>query len=527
MLLLACANVANLLLARGVARQRELAVRAALGAGRARVIRQLLVESLLLALGGAMLGAAIAVGALRILHSAMPEMIVTTLPNLDALGLDAATLGFTIALCFATTLLFGVVPAWRAARTMVTDSLRSSSGLGGAIGTRRLRTALVVLEVALSTVLLVTAALLVQSYQRQQRLDPGFNPQSVLTMTIALPDYRYAEPDAQRRFFAEAAERVARVPGVRSAGFVNVLPFSTYNRGVNFVVEGRPAPEPGREPHADLRIVTPDYLRAMQIRVVRGRALDASDRQDTRMVALVNEKLARQLFPGDDPTLHHVRIGSGTSATSFAIVGVVADVQHEQLTGKPSAEIYFSQAQWPVDMMMLAARVQGDADQLTREIRAQIAAIDPGQPVFHVKTLQRLVDDSLILPTTSAAMMSLFSVLAVILAAVGIYGVVAYAVGQQTREIGVRVALGARPGDVARLVLRSGLAPVVIGILLGIAGALGASRLIGNVLYGVTPADPPTYFASGIVLVAVGVLACAAPAWRASRVEPMQALRID
>jgi putative ABC transport system permease protein len=526
-LLLACANVANLLLARGVGRQRELAVRAALGAGRRRVMRQLLVESLLLACGGAILGATVAVGLLRMLRGAMPEMIVTTLPNLDALGLDGTTLGFTIALCCVTTLIFGVVPAWRASHATVTDSLRGSTGVGGATGTRRLRTALVVLEVTLSTMLLVTAGLLVQSYKRQQHLDPGFNPHGVMTMTIALPEYRYGAVDAQRRFFEQAAERIARVPGVRAAGFVNVLPFSTYNRGGHFVVEGRPAPEPGREPSADFRIVTPDYLRAMQIRLVRGRALDAGDRADGRRVAMVNETLVRRIFPGEDPTLHQLRLGTGPSATIVAVVGVVADVQHEQLTGRPSPEIYVPQAQSPVDMMMLAARIQGEPDLLSKAIRAQIAVLDPGQPVFHVKTLEQLVGDSLILPNASAAMMSLFSVLAVMLAAVGIYGVVAYAVGQQTREIGVRIALGARPGDVAALVLRSGLAPVIFGVLLGVAGAVGASSLIANALYGVTPMDPPTYLVAGIVLVAMGALACAVPAWRASRVQPMEALKID
>jgi predicted permease len=524
-LLLACANVANLLLARGVARQRELAVRAALGAARMRVMRQLLIESLLLAFAGAIVGAAIAAVLLRMLRRAMPEMIVTTLPNLDALGLDGTTLAFTIALCVVTTLLFGVVPAWRASHATVTESLHGSTGVGGS-GTRRLPIGLVILEVTLSTMLLVTAGLLVQSYQRQQHLSPGFNPHGVLTMTIALPEYRYGEPAAQRRFFEQAAERIARLPGVQSAGFVNVLPFSTYNRGGRFVVEGRPAPEPGREPSADFRIATPDYLRTMQIRIVRGRPLTAGDRADSRRVAMVNEQLAREIFSGEDPTIHHLRFGAITGPV-VAIVGVVADVQHEQLTGRPRAEIYLPQAQEPVDMMMLAARVRGDAEQLSTAIRAQIAAIDPDQPVFHVKTLDDLVGESLIAATASAAMMSLFSVLAVILATVGIYGVLAYAVGQQTREIGVRVALGARPGDVARLVLRSGLAPVVIGTLLGMAGALGASRLIGNVLYGVTPLDPPTYLASGVVLVVVGALACAAPAWRASRVEPMQALRVD
>jgi ABC-type lipoprotein release transport system permease subunit len=242
---------------------------------------------------------------------------------------------------------------------------------------------------------------------------------------------------------------------------------------------------------------------------------------------LVNERLAGQIFPGEDPTRHRLQLGTGTSATTFAIVGVIANVQHEQLTGRPNPEIYFPQAQWPVDMMMLAARINGDPEQTSQAIRAQIAVIDPGQPVFHVKTLQQLVSDSLMVATASAAMMSLFSVLAVVLAAVGIYGVVAYAVGQQTREIGVRIALGARPGNVASLVFRSGLAPVLFGIGLGTAGALAVSRLIGNVLYGVQPGDPPTYVLAGAVLAAIGALACAVPAWRASRVEPMQALRMD
>jgi ABC-type antimicrobial peptide transport system permease subunit len=242
---------------------------------------------------------------------------------------------------------------------------------------------------------------------------------------------------------------------------------------------------------------------------------------------MINERLATQMFPGADPTAHHLRIGMGASAFSVAIIGVIGNVQHEQLTGRPSPEIYFPQAQEPVDMMMLAARVRGDVDEMSKSIRAEIAAIDPAQPVFHVKTLSQLVSDSLIASTASAAMMSLFSLLAVVLAAVGIYGVVAYAVGQQTREIGVRIALGARPGDVARLVLRSGLAPVVGGILLGTGGALAASRMIGTLLYGVSAIDLPTYLACGIALVTVGVLACAVPAWRASRVEPMQALRID
>ncbi len=527
-LLLACANVANLLLARGVARQRELGIRAALGATRLRVAQQLLVESLLIGVAGAIAGAAIAFAALRVLRRSLPELIEATQPNLDALGLDATTLAFTAGLCLATTLIFGMIPAWRAARLDVHDTLKGSAGLGGGKATRRLQSALVVFEVTLATMLLVTAGLLVKSYQRQLRLDPGFNPRGVLTMTVTLPAYRYGDANTQRRFFEQATDRISRLPGIRSAAFVNVLPLSTYDDGTRFVVEGQPAPEAGSEPTAAFRVATPSYFQTMEIPIVRGRALDSRDRADGRPVAVVNQALARQIFAGQDPIGQRLRIGTdhftGPAAT---IVGVVGDVHHEQLTERPNAELYVPQAQAPVPMMMLAARTGGDPQALTSAVRAEIRALDPSQPVYHVKTLDQLVADSLTVQTSSAAMMALFSALTLMLAAVGIYGVISHAVSQQTREFGVRLALGARPRDLLALVVRKGLALVMGGILVGTTAAIGVSRLISGVLYGVTPLDPPTYAGVVAILVIVGAVASWVPAWRASRIEPMQALRVD
>jgi putative ABC transport system permease protein len=522
-LLLACANVANLLLARGVSRQRELAVRAALGATRGRIARQLLVESLLLGLGGGVAGAALAFVALDALRGALPEILLTTQPNIDQLGVDGLTLVFTLALSIATSVVFGLVPALKTSRPRLQDGLKESAGVGGSAGTRRLRATLVVAEVALSTVLLVGAGLLVRSYQNLQQLTPGFDAGGVLTMTVTLPDYRYESADARRHFFAQAVERIERLPGVRSAAFVNTLPFSTYNRGGSFLIDGQPAPQPGREPVADHRVITTAYFRTLAIPVIAGRAFDESDRAEGAPVAIVNRTLVRTYFDGRDPIGSRLRIGTLSERPWLTIVGVVGDVHHEQLSTTPAPEIYRPYSQAPAAMMMLAARVDGDPNALVAATRAQIQAIDPAQPVYHVKTLARLVADSMMPQTSAAAMVTLFSAVALLLAAVGIYGVLSYAVSQQTREFGVRMALGAQPGDVLRLVAGRGLA--LGGIALGVAAAFGVTRLMADALYGVGASDPPTFAGAIAILTLVGCAACAVPAWRATRVEPVVALR--
>jgi putative ABC transport system permease protein len=525
-LLLACANVANLLLARGVSRQRELAVRAALGAGRRRLVIQLMAEGVLLAMAGGAAGVVIAYVALNALYASLPEMVITTQPNIDALGIDTMTLAYALGTSLVASLIFGVLPAARAASPILQDGLKEGANSGGGRGARRLRAALVVAEITLSTIMLISAGLLVRSYQRQQRVDPGFEPDRLLTMMIALPDYRYSTPEARTQFYEEAARRIASLAGVESAAFVNVLPFSTYNRGGVFTIDGRADVGRGREPSADSRVVTDRYFATMRIPVRAGRVFDTRDTATGARVTIVNEALARRYFADQNPLGQRLRIGRvGSNGPIVEIVGVIGNVHHNQLSEPPSPEMYFPLAQSPTAMMMLAARTGGDPDAYSAAIRAEILAVDPTQPVYHVKPMMRLLDDSLGASSFSASLMGLFSTLALVLAAIGIYGVMSYAVNQQRREFGVRLALGARPRDLLMLVLRRGLLLVATGVAIGTVCAYGVGRALANILYEIGPADPITFLTVTTALALVGLAACCVPAFRASRIEPVSVLR--
>ena len=527
-LLLASVNVANLLLARAVARERELAVRAALGAGRGRLVRQLLTESALLALAGSAVGLALAFAAIELLRGSLPELLLVTQPNVLDLGIDRQTLAFTLAVATASALVFGGIPALKAGRAGTSESLKS--GGHGSVGSphRRLRAALTIAEVALSLVLLVSAGLLVRTFARLQTIDPGFSADHVLTMTVTLPEYRYADGESQRRFFLNAADAVARVPGVRAAGFVNVLPFSTYNRGTRFIVDGTAPPEAGREPGADYRVVTDAYFEALGIPLAEGRRFDSRDRERGDPVAIVNRTLARRAFGGTPALGRRIRIGRVTATTPWlTIVGVVGDVRHAEIAGPPQPELYVPLAQSSTEMMMLAARTAGDPDDVTEAVQRAIASIDPLQPVYHVKPMRRLVDEALLTHTSAMSMMAIFAVLALILATIGIYGVISYVVSNQTREFGVRLALGASPSDLTRMVLRHGVSLVATGTVLGLAGAFGVTRLLGGILYGVTATDWPTYVAVAGGMLVVGAAASYVPARRATRLDPAVVLRAD
>jgi putative ABC transport system permease protein len=527
-LLLACANVANLLLARAVARERELAVRAALGAGRGRLVRQLLTESVLLALGGSAVGLALAFWGLRLLRASLPELLVVTQPNVLDLGIDRLTLAFTIAVTAASALLFGGIPALKAGRARTSEALKSGGHGMSAPQHRRLRAALMIGEVALSLVLLVSAGLLVRTFSQLQKVDPGFNPDRVLTLTVTLPGYRYQNDESQRRFFLNAADAVSRVPGVQTAGFVNVLPFSTYNRGTRYIVDGEAPPEAGREPATDYRIVTDGYFAALEVPIVAGRGFDSRDRDGTDRVAIVNRTFARRAFADASPIGRRIRIGRVASTTPWlTIVGLVSDVRHSEITGRADSELYVPLAQTATDMMMLAAKTTGNPDDFADAVQKAIASVDPLQPVYHVKPLQRLVDQALLPQASAMSMMTMFAVLALLLSTVGIYGVVSYVVSQQAREFGVRLALGASPSDLMRLVLWRGLTLVGAGTAIGAAGALGTTRLLGGILYGVTSTDWPTYISVAGALLFVGAIACYIPARRAMRLDPAVVLRSE
>ena len=527
-LLLACANVANLLLARAVARERELAVRAALGAGRARLVRQLLTESALLAAAGSALGLGAAFVGLRLLRGSLPELLIVTQPNVLDLGIDRLTLLFTLAVACLSALLFGGVPAWRAARARTTEPLKSGGHGSAGSPHRRLRATLMIGEVALSLVLLVAAGLLVRTFGQLQKVNPGFSPDRVLTLTVSLPEYRYKDPVAQRRFFAEAIDAVSAVPGVDIAGFVNVLPFSTYNRGTRFVADDATPPEPGREPAADYRIITDRYFAALGIPILEGRPFDSRDRDSTDRVAIINRTLARRAFADASPIGRRLRIGRSTSRSPWlSIVGVVGDVRHSEVAGLPEPELYVPVSQASTEMMMLAARTTGDPDEAAGAIQRAIAAVDPLQPVYHVKAMRRLVDEAMLPQASAMSMMAIFAVLAFLLATIGVYGVVSYIVSQQTREFGVRLALGASPADLMVLVLRRSLTMLSAGTAIGALAAVGVSRLLGGILYGVTATDWPTYAAVAGALLVVGTVACYIPARRATRLDPAVVLRAD
>ena len=526
-LLLACANVANLLLSRGASRHRELAVRAALGASRLRIGRQLLIEAMVLALAGGAAGSLLAMLALSGLRASLPEILLTTQPYVEEIGIDGTTFGYTLIISLLTAVVFGLLPAWRATRDQLQDGLRESASTGGSLGTRRLRTGLVVAEVALSTLLLIGAGLVVRSYSGVQRLNPGFDPAGVLTMMMTLPDDKYPETYQRRQFYNQTIDRLERLAGVRSAGFVNLLPFSTYDGGTRLTIDGAPTPEPGREPSASYRIASPRYHATMRIPLIEGRFFDSRDSAEGEPVALVNQTLARRYLGGQSVVGRRVKLDNAADAPWRSIVGVIGDVHHSVLTDDPNPEVYLPMAQAPPAMMMLAIRSDTRPEDLSRAVRAEIQAIDPAQPVYHVKTLETLVDESMLPRSTSAAMMTLFSALALVLAAVGIYGVVAYGVSQQRREFAVRLALGATPRGLLRLVFRSGMLMVGAGMVFGLAGALGLSRLMANALYGVSPGDPLTYSSVVGLLVVTSLIACGVPAWRASTTQPAGALRSD
>ncbi len=520
-LLIACVNMANLLLSRSASRRHEIGIRSALGAGRGRLVRQLLTESSLLAALGAVVGLALAWAGVRLLLNLSPDI----LPRAKEIAVDGRVLAFTAATAVFTVVLFGLAPAFLMAKTDVNSALRAG-GSGNSIGFRRnrLRSMLVIGEVALSVVLLSGAGLLIRSFYHLRSIDPGFDPHGVLTFSTDLPDAQYKSEEQQTAFYDRALERIRVLPGVSKAGAGGTFPLSGSSVILRFFQMGKPPLTAGHEPVAAYNEVTPEYFAALRIPLKGGRYFTPLDNASAARVAIISEGMARQFYPNENPLGQRLKIGSAQNKPA-EIVGIVGDVRDQQLEEKGRAAVYQPAAQAPDTSMYFAIRTAGNPATLISSVRAAIRQLDSELPLNAVGTVDNLVDTSLSNRRFAMLLMAIFASLALALAMVGIYGVMSSLVMQATHEIGIRMALGARSADVLRMVLRHGGLLMAVGLLIGIPMAFGAGKLLASQLFEVPPSDPVTYAAVSAALLATGLAACLIPALRAMWVDPMVALR--
>ena len=521
LLLIACANVANLLLARASGREREIAVRAALGATRRRIVAELLTESLLLALTAGALG--------LMLSHALTRWILVLGPGdvfrLDAVDLNPAVFFFSLTVSFATGLVFGVLPAIQTSnpnlQSSLKDGARSSSG-----SSRRLRETLVVAEVSLALILLVLAGLLMRSFYLLRSVDPGFSPQNILTMRLWLPDSRYDEPAKIAAAYRDVLERLETISGVESSSAVLGVPLSGMSANFGITVEGRPEPLPGEELSAGFQSVAPGYFRTMGIPLLRGRELALTDNagDDAPMVAVVSTTAAERFWPSEDAIGKRI---PQDGEDWIEVVGIVSDVLHNGLDQDPRAEVYASFQQVPFPFMTLVLKSRGEPEALSALAQQEIRAVDPALPVYKVMPLAEVVSESVAEPRFNTFLLGIFAATAILLAAIGLYGLMAYNVSQRQREIGIRVALGAETRDVLGLVLREGLFLTLCGLAIGLIAAFAASRFLEALLFQVAPTDAATYGAVALVLLAVAFVASIVPARRAARIDPLVSLRYE
>jgi putative ABC transport system permease protein len=525
-LLIACANVANLMLARASGRKKEIALRTALGASRWRIVRQLLTESLIVALIGGALGVLIGFWGIDALRAANPAEASRFAPGWYQLGINAPVLLFTLGLSVVSGIVFGLVPALQASRTNLNDSLKEG-GRQTSASSHRLRSSLVVFEFALSLVLLVGAGLLTRSFLALVKTDPGFNPDHVLTMNLMLPAAKYKDQPARAAFYNDLVQRVKTQPGVESAAVVNYLPLGGANSSDSYLVEGEPEPAPGDEHGGRYRVATPDYFRTMGISIVRGRGFTDQDRAGAPPVVIVNEAFVRKHWPGADPIGKRIRFyGPLERAPWMQVVGVIADVKHE-LNLAVTPEYYLPHAQNPWNAMVLVAKTSVEPGSLAGALRQQVWAIDKDQPVFDVKTMQEVRSTSVAVYSFSSVMLGIFAFVALLLASIGIYGVMAFAVTQRTQEIGIRIALGARSVDVLKLVVKHGMKLALLGMVIGLAGSWAVTRFIEKLLVGVEATDLLTFSVVSVCLLVAAFVACYLPARRATKVDPLVALRYE
>ena len=534
-LLIACANVAHMLLARSAGRQKEIAVRTALGAPRKRVIRQLLTENLLLTGMGAIAGLLLAVWGTRALVALSPASI----PRVDTVTIDARVALFLLGVTALTGVMFGLAPAMRASSVNLTDTLKDG-GRGGSDGLRRnrLRSFLVSSEFALALILLIGAGLMIRSFFALQSIDPGFNPNQVLSMVVSVAGTQEAEPHRRAIFYKQLTERVRALPGVEAAGGINHLPLAGDMWGWPFTIEGRPKPLPGESPTGVYRIVMPGYFETMRLPVFRGREIAAADDAGAPGVVLINEKAARTYWPGEDPLGKHIAFDDDKTATPtwLTVIGIVRDAKQENWAAAPYPEVYLAALQnggflgepeSHASYITLVVRTDGNPAALSGTVKNTVWSFDHNLAISEVLTMDDVVAEANAQPRFEMALLGVFAGVALILAAVGIYGVMSYSVARRTHEIGIRISLGASRTDVLRLVVRQGLALALTGSAAGIVGALLLSRLMTKLLYGILPTDPVTFAGVALLLALVALAASYIPARKAMQVDPIVALRYE
>ena len=526
-LLIACVNVANLLLARVAGRQKEVTIRVALGAGRARLIRQLLTESALLAMLGGSLGVLLSVWGNSYTISLLPEADAKFYVEYFRFGLNGEILAITAGISLLTAFVFGLIPALQASKPNLSETLKEGGGQASSGGKRhRILGALVVSEVALALVLLIGAGLMIQSFQNLQRVSPGFDPVNILTVSLGLPETAYPEDEQRVQFFRTLEERVSAIGAVEHVGAVTTLPFSNSNSNTIVWIEGRGKPVPGEEELGDIKGITPGYFEAMEIPLRRGRAFTPQDNDPDAPVVIINERMATYYWPEDDAIGKRFRRGTEDNPW-MTIVGVVGDVRHRGFDQEVASTFYLPHAQNAYRYLTLALRTTGNPTQLGASIRQIVLELDPNQPLGTIQTMDEIIATSMWNKRFNTKLFTGLAIVALCLATIGVYGVINYSVSQRTHEIGIRMALGAQIGDVRALVVRQGLTLAAAGVLLGLPAAFGLTRLIGSLLYGVSPNDPLTFAGISALLLGVALLASYIPARRATRVDPMVALRYE
>jgi putative ABC transport system permease protein len=525
-LLIACANVANLLLARATSRYKEMAIRSALGASRVRVIRQLLTESVLLSLLGGGIGLLLAVWWSDLLVALGKDDI----PRAVHVGMDWRVLGFTLGVSLLTGLIFGLAPAFHSSKTELVESLKEG-GRGTSEGGRRnrVRNVLVVVELAIAVILLVGAGLLMQSLWRLQKVNSGLQPENVLTFNVVLPEVKY-NSDKQAQFFIDLKQRLESTPGVQSASAILPLPLSGDRFSISFEIEGRPLP-PKDHPSADFFAAGVGYFKTMGIPILKGRDFEDRDKHGSTPVIIITDAFARQYFPNDDPIGKRIKPGIGTYEDEDnpmrEVIGVVGDIRNRSLNTEPKPAYYVPQTQVPFSQLVAVVKTTGEPHSLVSAATKVVAAMDQDIPLFSVKSMPEYLSSSVAAPRFSTTLLAIFAAVALVLTIVGLYGVMSYSVAQRTNEIGIRLALGAQSRDVLLMIVKQGGTLILLGLAIGLVGAFALTRLIASLLFGVTAKDPITFGAVAVLLAIVALLACYIPALRATKVDPMDALRCE